>query len=183
MRKIAFLDAELKNARGPRARVLMAERAKLGGYTPPARKSRSRGSTSAATSDNPWIRWMFPAPSSCAPMNAYRKGPGGMREWRQTLKLCSSGYKVRKQQLGLGKRPRSPVKKVKKVRSPGGSRVKTKTVSKKTGATHIRFPQQYGYGSCASCKKHSGAGQNRVQPSQLSQLIIPKRFTTKPITR
>jgi len=151
MRKIAFLDAELRKARGPMARVLMAERAKLGGYTPPARKSKSRGSTSAATSTNPWIRWMYPTPSACAPMNAYRNRPGGMSDWRQTLKLCSSGYKVRKQQLGLGKRPRSPVKKVKNVRRPGGSRVKTKTVAKKTGATHIRFPQQYGSKSCGSC--------------------------------
>ena len=160
MRKIAFLDAELKTARGPRARLLMAERAKLGGYAPPARKSRSRGSTSAATSKNPWIRWMFPTPSQCAPMNVYRQGPGGMSDWRETLQLCSSGYAVRKQQLGLGKRPRSPVKKVKNVRRPGDSRAKTKTVSKKTGASHIRFPQQYGSkscGSCGSCKKHAGA--------------------------
>lgn len=98
-------------------------------------------------------------------MNAYRKGPGGMREWRQTLKLCSSGYKVRKQQLGLGKKPRSPVKKAKNARSPSGSRAKTKTVSKKTGAAHIRFPQQYGSKSCGSCNKHTGGAYNLWQPS------------------
>lgn len=166
MRKIAFLDAELKTARGPRARVLMAERANLGGYTPPARKSR----VSSGKPPNAWIKWMYvQKPSGCGHFTTYKKGPRGMAAWRSALRECGSSYRAVKSRKKAAMRARSPSRSAARSRSPD-RRVKTKSVSKATGASHIRFPQQYGSkscGACGSCEKHAGAAYhpNRVLPA------------------